>query len=495
MSQYWPQAAVILRATWENFGLNIKQQKEINSYLQQGGKVGIGQPLPPVSTDPTNDMPILAERVTINVNDYTTADTFSCEIDYKNFPLDPRNLKALGISIYMQDMKELFRPFPDNGLHKIQANRDNVVFEGFVDTDTMSFDETNRVVKFEGRDLTSLFLDTPWNLGPVPLTTPLDTLFLQIIKSLRNTEAITIDNRSGLNPLPTLAAISPEFGALANLKNAKKDETYWEVMQDLAARAGLIIFMDIDKLVIMKPRNLYTTDPTKIAHFVFGKNIKSMEMKRKLGRLKGFNVIVRSFNDKVTNSAKIPEEASDDFINSIGIPKKRVQIPQFNAQGGPLPPIDAPFFSFKVPNIQDKDALIRIGEKVFEEISRQQLDGRFSTREMVAPTDKLGVTFDMTKLSIGTPIKIEIDQGDLEGLSRISSPGAKATYLIKRGYNPTLARIFAETMSKFSTTFYTKSYEINFDRDNAWELKVEFVNFIEKINLVLGGANASPPTP
>jgi hypothetical protein len=494
MSQYYPQAAVILRATWENFGLNLQQQKEINGYLQQGGQISLGKPLPPVTPDPTSDMPILCERLTVNINDYTTADTFSCEVDYKNFPLDPRNLKALGISIYMQDMKEIFRPPPDNGLHKIQPSQSNVVFEGFVDTDTINFDETNRVVKFEGRDLTALFLDSSWNLGPVPLSTPLDVLYQQIIGSLRNTASIKISNISGVNPLPTLGLLSPEFGSLANLKNAKKDETYWEVMQDLAARAGLIIYMNIDTLVITKPRNLYTTDPAKIVHFIFGKNIKTLEFKRKLGRLKGFNVIVRSFNDKVTNSAKIPEEATADWAASIGLPAKRVQIPQFDAQGGPLAPQDAPFFSFRVPNLQNKDALIAIGEKVFEEISRQQLDGRFTTREMLAPTDQLGTTFDMTKLNIGTPIKIEIDQGDLAGLARLSSVGAKTQYLKARGYSPVIAKIFAETMGKFHTIFYTKSFEISFDRDNAWDLKVDFVNFIENISVVLGGTGTNAPT-
>jgi hypothetical protein len=487
MSQYWPQAVVIFRAVFENKNLTIEQQKQIQAYLQSGGQIVLGQPIPNITADPAYDMNIQCQKVRVNINDYTVADTFSLEVDYKNFPLDPRTLKSLGVSIYIQDVGELFRPPPNNALHKIHPSEDNVVLEGFVDTDTIDFDDTNRVIKMEGRDLTGLFLDTPWNLAPVPLSTPLDQLFSQIVKSLINTQKIEVINNSGVNPLPTLGALGPEFSSLANLKNVKKDESYWETMQDLASRAGLIIHMNIDKLIITKPRNLYTADPTKIVHMIYGQNLKSLEFKRKLGRLKGFNVIVRSFDDKTVNVAKIPEESTPDWAAATGVTLKRVQIPQFNASGAPQAPQDAPFFSFKVPNIADKSHLILVGEKIFEEISRQQIDGQFKTKEMLAPTqDQIGTTFDLTKLDIGTPVKIEIDQDDLRELNRLTAIEDKVHYLIIRGYPPTMARVFAETMSKFHTTFYTKSFEMSIDNEQGWDLKVDFVNFIEDINVILG---------
>lgn len=487
MSQYWPQSVVLFRAVFENQALSQQQQKEANAFLQSGGQIELGKTIPNITADPAFDMNIQCQRVTVSINDYTVADTFSLEIDYKNFPLDPRTLKSLAVTIYMQDVGEIFRPPPNNGLHKMQPTEDTVVLIGFVDTDTISFDDTNRVVKMEGRDLTGLFLDTPWNLGPVPLSTPLDALYAQITQSLINTQKIKVINNSGVNPLPTLGALSPEFGNLANMKNVKKDESYWETMQDLAARAGLIIHMSLDKLIITKPRNLYTTDPSKITHFIYGKNLKSLEFKRKLGRLKGFNVIVRSFDDKNVVIAKVPEEATPAWSAATGIPVKRIQIPQFNSQGAPQAPQDAPFFSFRLPNISDHAHLVEVAQKIFEEISRQQLDGTFRTKEMVAPTmDNIGTTFDLTKLDVGTPVTLEVDHGDLAGIKRLSSTSEKAHYLIQKGYPPTMAKIFAETLGKFSTTFYTKSFEMSIDRETGWELKVDFVNFIEKVNVILG---------
>jgi hypothetical protein len=66
---------------------------------------------------------------------------------------------------------------------------------------------------------------------------------------------------------------------------AKKDK-YWEVIQDLVGKAALVAYIELDELIIAKPRALY--EGTNAKQFIYGKNLKSLEFKRKLGRVKGF---------------------------------------------------------------------------------------------------------------------------------------------------------------------------------------------------------------
>ena len=83
MGVFYPQCAMVIRVLWENLQrtTNILEAKY--------------------------DLAVTPKRVEVNINNYKEADTFSCDLDYKNFPFDPRSIRALGVSIYMQDMKRL----------------------------------------------------------------------------------------------------------------------------------------------------------------------------------------------------------------------------------------------------------------------------------------------------------------------------------------------------------------------------------------------------
>ena len=134
MPIYYPQAAMTLRITWENFG--SAQDFDLN-------KVHV--------------LRITPKRVNVKINDYTKADTFSCEIDYKNFPFDPRTIRALGVTVHIQNMKgirdkygNIKRIEPQDNL--IDTEDNDIVFQGFADEDSISLDDSNRMVSFEGRD-------------------------------------------------------------------------------------------------------------------------------------------------------------------------------------------------------------------------------------------------------------------------------------------------------------------------------------------------------
>ena len=442
------------------------------------------------------ELAVLGKRASVNVNDYTQADTFDCELDYKEFPFDPRCIRAVGVTIAMQDQGKMFKT--NNGLNLIQPRADvydkngnlipgNVIFQGFADDSTITFDDSKRTVRLEGRDFTSLLIDRKYLKGAVDLTQTVDTVLKTILADLAETAKIELINKVE-GDLPILSKFWGEQDILAGKRSVKKDESYWDVIQDIVARAGLIAYIELDKLILSKPRILY--DKSKAKKFVYGKNLSQLEFKRKIGRRKNFNVIVRSMNlnTKEVLSAKIPAEGTEVWSVSSGIANKEVTLPTLKSDGTGAgvqeSPQVAPYISFRVADVADKDHLVLVGQEIYEEMSRQQLEGSFSTKEM-ATSDKSGNRFDLLGLRNGTPIEIEIDQSDLQRLKRITTVEERARFLISRGYSTRIAQIFAANLGRFSTTFYTKAVTFTLDENQGFECKVEFINFIETTNRAL----------
>lgn len=422
----------------------------------------------------------------VSINDYSTADTFELEIDYKNFPFDPRSLRSVGVSIAMQDSKKLFNQ--DNSLNTLKVTDQNLMFIGFADDESIKFDDTSRSVTLEGRDFTSLLIDRKFLLGTLNLEQPLDQVIQGLLDSLDETRPLEIDNRTG-SALPVLSSFWGDKGELSGKKNAKDNESYWDVIQDVVARAGLIAYVELDRLVITRPRVLYSNAQPK--RFVFGKNLKSLEYKRKLGRRKNFNIVVRSLNleTKEVLEARIPAEATDAWAKETGISNLEIKTPELDKDGKPLPEDQlkpAPYMAFRIPNVANKDQLIKIGQETYEEIGRQQIEGSFETSEMRTSWQKeqgksTVEEFDILKLRNGTPVLIEMDQGDLKGLNSIDDVEARRRFLVSRGYQSKAALALAETLSnpRLNGPLYTKAVSFTMDAQNGFSCSVEFINFIQ----------------
>ena len=450
MSYFYPQAVMTLRVRWEDF------DTETDQVLTKLYKLRV-----------------LAKRVTVQINDYTKADTFEADVDYKNFPFDPRCIRALGVTVHMEDKGRIFKG--NNQLNLIEPSPENTIFTGFADEENIDFDDVTRIVRFMGRDFTALLIDSPYSGGTIDLGIPLDQTIATLLEGLPAAKELTVDNRTG-SPLPNIAKFAPDFSPLGKSRSGKKKEFVWDVIQDLVQRAALIAYIELDKLVITKPRVLYSeVTPTQ---FIYGKNLRTLGFKRKLGRDKGINVLVRSLNleQKTTIEAKIPEEATAEWANSIGVARKTQKIQKIDSKGD-IKEEDAPFISFNVPNVVTKDQLVEIAQGIYEEMGRQQLEGNLESLDMCSDQD--GVKINFLKLRNGSPIKVEVDQGDLEGLNRLKSEAQRYRFLLQRCYTPDVARAFSRTLGKFATRFYTKSVEFIMDQDEGFSFRLEFINFIE----------------
>ncbi len=468
MAIYYPQGVITMRVTLENLG---------------------------DATDPLLNklhvFSVVARRMRVSINDYTEADTFNCEIDFKNFPFDPRSIRSVGVTVHIEDKKKLFKT--TNALNLINPDPDNAIFVGFADEDKIQLSEETRTVRLEGRDQTSYFIDREYTGGPIPLSKPVDQVIQDLVNLVpevaNSPNGIIVENRTGIDPLPTLAKLAPDFSSKAGTKNGRPRRTFWDQIQAIVERAGLIAYIELDKLVLSKPRNLYKREKAKL--FVYGENLKELEFDRKLGRQKGFNIRVVSLvpERKEVLDAKIPEEASDEFLTQMGLPKKRIQVETVNANGEKGEPKDAPFITFRVRDVANKEQLISIGEKVFEEVGRQQIQGKLTTKEMQVCEDNGPGNerrlFNIAKARIGMPIEIDIDQGDLRGLPSLFKGKVKERearikkFLIERCYQEEIAVAYAKALTKFDTPFFTKAIEFELSQDTGFSASIDFLNFIE----------------
>jgi len=505
MSVYFPQGIIQIRAVLEDFGYNS------NARLQE----------PYVWT-------VVARRLRVNLNNYKEADTFSAEIDYKNFPFDPRIVRSCGVSIYLEDKRQIFDTGGNNGLDRIKPGYKNIVFQGFADSDKIELTQNNRTIRLEGRDFTSLLIDREYFGDPIVTTKPLDKIIQDLLNQLRETKkdpndpglGLLLDNQTG-EDLPVLGGVSGQKEALANVFNGKGKKSYWDVIQDLVSTSGLIAYISLDRLVITKPRNLYDRKKSKV--FVYGRNVRDLSYERKLGRQKGFNVRVVgvNFETKELISARIPEEATEAWADDIGIKREAIRLPVSKAptadpdndpkdpskgalpkpqpQGGTVTKDKdiAPYMTFRIQNLTNKEQAVAVGEKIFEELGRQQIEGKLETMEMNVYTPETKELFEATRFRIGTPIEIRVDQGDLEGIPDRLLPAARdnnvadnaqqrearrkiiAQRLRQRGYDRQIADALAESLTLFDTPYYVKEVEFQLDQESGFSMSLGFINFIE----------------
>lgn len=457
MSYFYPQSAIILKVVFESFD---GSQTKTSSLENDPFKV--------------YTFTVLARRVSVQVNEYTQADTFNCEIDFKQFPFDPRAIRNCGVSIAMDDLGRHLDE-ADNPL-LIVPNEDNIVFQGFADEDSITFDEEKRTVRLEGRDFTALFLDQKWPGKTINKDIPIDQLIQSYILELEAVKNIQVVNLTG-RPLLPLSKFAPDYELQGTKQNAHPNASYWDVIQDIVKQAALISYIAIDKLVITKPRVLYNESQAK--RLIYGVNLKNLEFKRKLGRKKGFNIAIRSYDyaEKEPVVVEIPAQANEDWLKSIGLTAERITIPQINSDGSKGEPKDAPIISFFFDNMTEEQATEK-GQSVFEEMGRQQIEGSLTTHDMLIPQVN-GSCEKAIHFDVGTPVKVEIAQDDLAKITRLASEQDKIQYLINRCYTRPVATALARSLGKFSLTFYTKSIELDMDQDQGFSMKLNFINFIQ----------------
>lgn len=480
MTIFYPQGAVILEILWEDFS---KDKPTLNQ----------SQPLI-----------VQPKELTVEINNYKEADTAKFTIDYKNFPFEPRTIRNVKVTVSMTNQGELFdtkgRPSllaPTDvttlspAAQKTFKNqlKEATVFIGYVDESEVDFNDDTREVKMECRDLTSLMIDRKAPRTLLDLTGDVFGIVRQILDSSDETSPIQIEVRpeSLKDSTPTIAKISSTIDD--KKKSPKNQETLWDVITDVCGRVALVPFMELDTLVITKPRLLFTNTTRRA--LVWGSNLRSLRFKRKLGRDKGINVEIRSLDplSKTVRAVRYPEKSTGEN----GIFSEGVEKPQSikKVVEGEIKEETAPYHIFFVPDITDSSVLMDRAEDIWNEMARQELDGSLSTKEMLICDKTASAEFNTLDIKMGTPIEIQIEPNDLAVLGTLKGKGIAAMrrYLVDQCYRPDVAQSLAESfdlMRKFATPFYTKKVSLKLSQSAGFSADIDFINFIELDPTVTG---------
>lgn len=129
--------------------------------------------------------------------------SFSLTFDYRDLPIDPRLVRAVGVEIFLDtvtandfaagivhlgtDGQRASTPTAQRRLSAVNQSPDNLVLKGVVDNWHVSHGTSGSTATIEGRDLVGLFLNTPLapeKLEDLRLDAPIDDVIRQLVNKI-----------------------------------------------------------------------------------------------------------------------------------------------------------------------------------------------------------------------------------------------------------------------------------------------------------------------
>lgn len=397
---------------------------------------------------------VIPKSVSIERNSYRAADTFSMDIDYKDFPLDPRTVSSILITIYLGDTQ--------TANTTLLKNSTTEAFIGYVDEPETRLSKDGETVSFRGRDFTSLFLDFRWTGAAIDLNMPFSTAiqkFIDTIPSLKegDVKPVFMDPSIGSTNLGSI---------LSRTKWATRpQDDAWTVLSDLCGALGTTPVYELDDLKIHTADTFYNFRNT--VYFKYGQNILTLNYKRNYTESKTVQVRAICWDAK-------KRELSTAIYPTVVVPRQRISKKKKKLYNEPIPYMD-----WYVPGGGYSTAdLLEIAKGVYEKQALEQIEGEMETAEMY---DLLGNPVwqlkngDTIILNIGgaTPYTYQ----ELIGKSSATAANEflKAGSEVQRGAALLFSKAWAEA-EKFQATFYVKRARHEWSRDRGYTLNVEFIN-------------------
>jgi len=430
--------------------------------------------------------PVKVSRANLVKNDHRAADELEITVDWRDAGVDPRLLSNAIVSYHLGCAEE------DGTWEPTRRNRR---FVGIVTDPERSSDESGRSVTIKALDFTTLFLESkPYPPEGVPTyAMDLEQCWNLILdhtggkdtsgnwfKSAEILRGAILP--SGVESWPPSLSECVGKGSLKDKIQVKPGTDAWAVWQHCVGMLGLISWIDGDNVIVSTSTNLYSRDDPAI--MVWGHNIKSMRERRNC-TLAGKKIALVSY-DPLTGRvlhAFAPVTPQDKKGGN-----KRVK------SGGDAGSADS-YLTFEFNGVSEQGVLDRIAKRVYEERSRQELEGTIVTSEMWTDTIQ-GSTVDLLSLGAGQDIYISLDEQTMNGLSILSDTGKRVEWLMARGYERSTAEILAKNayaLSRLSPIMHTKAVRTSIDTDEnggTFDCEISYVNRIE-----LTGAGAEPIEP
>jgi hypothetical protein len=471
-SVFYPSMVVNLQLRFDEGMEVIEGAKTPDELAEEGGGSGASKVEPSILKRGKDNLSkvlgIIPRTANVELPQYRQAGTFNMEFDFRDLPLDPRVIRAIGVAVHLDavDPKDFGDGMTRNTLYGdslfdtkkrrpsiIETTEDNLLLAGVADAIEAEHGSNSSIVRLSGRDLRGILLDAKVPaemLKKIDLKKPIDDVVSQIVNRLHpQGEGIKVavnaeEWPNGTVPgLPNtvdevtrtnLNALGQAFRSTA--KGEVQKMTFWDLITQYCFMVGAVPYFAGSVLRVRPARTLWdakrqekTFDPAvgtpfkdgvqrsvsqplveKPAQYafrrlVFGKSINDFKLSRKLGGVKVPTIEVAAYDHSGA------ERGVDRLI--------KVQWPQQSEKGarttsvgpsGETPQTDV--LRINVPGVRSKERLLEIAKSIYQEIGRQEMGGSVSTKNL-ASFGGGNQDPDLIRLRPGDPIEFLLDASGL----------------------------------------------------------------------------------
>lgn len=426
-----------------------------------------------------------AREFVIENNSHLHADSCKLVVDWKDTTLDTRMLDDAVVTVYFDEGDDFGRWKP---------TVDNTVFIGHLRNPERVLEEGSPgTLTLDCIDYTGLFLAAkPFGSSGIPeYSDTLEGAWRRICSQTPGA-GVLADNLVAVGTdvsldTPLGAAVASRFASLSKVPT-HPDTDAWAVWLQCVGMLGLISYIDQDVCIVTSATNYYTEKDPPL--FIWGENLTRLSESRMTIDVKG-GVGLVSFDPLTgkTLEAFYPPIGDPRAQRKLTAAKKKKQKPVTE-----LSQERDKRHIFTMWGVTDPGMLLTIAERVWNQISRQELQGKLETPHIQIPTAK-GRLFNLMKLKSGGDIRVQFADGLRDYITGLASDNARIAYLVEQGYPVDTATLLARNAEAFKAlgdTFYVDSVRKSFtlDEDGGGDFKVE-VTFINKIEVTRGAVGRS----
>ena len=474
---WYPVAYVVLQATISPLQQVVKARDVTKFYTDL--LAGFQETKPDVFT--TGYLP--PRSASLTRNRYYQADELSLTLAGDWVQFDPRIIRSMTVEYYLASVPARIYSQGGQAVLDEATKRKNLRFLGIVDSVEERRSNDGIVYNIKARDYTALLADyvvQPEDLKAVNWKMPLMTAIGQLVSRLPATHNLHVVV-AGSDLASELSSKKVPLSWWANSYMRKHDrQTFWDLVQDVVMRAGLIAFVDLDQLVIARPSDVFDSDQAWVSFgtgdqshlsasgavpvqsfrskgrkhpgggvctmpvWVFGYDIEELTRAREFGRVSVPVVEVRSLGQKGTVKGQWPQKGK---VSGQARSIRR----------------------FVVPGLQSDTEAETVAKQIWTLLARQQVRVSVSTLELGSwgadDTDP-----DVLDYRAGQPIEILMSDEPVtkQALIRAGVPENKASKLAAQA-----------SSAGIQNKYYLGEIGYGWSAESGLQISMKLANYIE----------------
>lgn len=433
-------------------------------------------------------------KAQVTKNDFNQADEATIDINYNQAPFDPRLLSNLILYVYMANAP---------GTAKWQPLPSDLRFVGVGSMIERTLDDEKKTVSVKALDYTTLFLAMkpyPQATGTPKFSQTLRQAWATICDHVgfydfttsegKLTSSVT-DLRTNIKGIPDDSVLDRTIGESVLSRIAKFGQVQipheadgWAAWHACVDPLGLLTWIDADTCFVARAPDYYSGKNPAV--FQYGSNVRMVNESRDISSLNGKGIHTTAFDPLTGKTIESFFPRRDD----PRVVKKRLSASKKQGSPGLAPVTDYEHQTY--PYHCTQESLDDVAQRVWEERSRQELEGRLSTSKMTVKAKDGKTDIDILSLKHGDQIAVQLDQLALDEMRKLPTTFARSYYLLQRGFSPSVAALIASDqgyLQNLLATFVVKEVTIDYDA-SAEHFETE-VSFCSRINPNTGSTDDS----